>query len=669
MNNPRARLARLLSLACALALAPHAPATAQQQRDRRVADSAPPSRPTTTRPTTQPTTQPPQPSPSSAPATVPTTPAVAAPRQQPASPASPALATRAGARTVEVLRSRISELLASPHLAPAHLAVRVASLDTGAVIFEENAGRLMMPASNMKLYTVAAALDRLGPDFRFVTSVYAPERPDSRGRVRGDLVIYGRGDPTFATRFAGDADYFKAVDELAARVASAGVRRVEGGIVGDESYFDGPPFGWGWEWDDLQWYYGAAVSALTVNDNSVDVFVRPGAREGAPAVVRIGPSFVGFPAVFGGGLADEQAAARSGSPLAVINRATTTARGTRREISLSRPLGQNYLEVGGTVPLGDEGGEPLSVTVPRPALLFASMLRASLERRGVRVEGRTQALDARERELLKTPFDPSRLVELARRESPPLAEIARHTMKPSQNLYTELLLRTLGKHATAQPVQSGTTQTTQPAAGQPSQPAPVQATSPAQSQPTRPAPGQTTAPAASSQSASAQSSQTAQTAQTAQSPRRQTAAQAGLAVVRQFLREAGVSQVERLSLVDGSGLARQNLITAQATVELLTYMSRHRHAQVFLDSQPVAGVDGTLRGRLRGTAAAGNLRAKTGTISNVSALSGYVTTAAGERLVFSVIVNHYTDAEGVPPRTNFIDAIAALLASFEGRSQ
>jgi D-alanyl-D-alanine carboxypeptidase/D-alanyl-D-alanine-endopeptidase (penicillin-binding protein 4) len=98
-------------------------------------------------------------------------------------------------------------------------------------------------------------------------------------------------------------------------------------------------------------------------------------------------------------------------------------------------------------------------------------------------------------------------------------------------------------------------------------------------------------------------------------------------------------------------------------------MSRHRHFQVWLDAQPVAGVDGTLRGRLRGTMAAGNLRAKTGTISNVSALSGYVTTAAGERLVFSIIVNHYTDAPGVPPRTNFLDAVASLLASFAGRSQ
>jgi D-alanyl-D-alanine carboxypeptidase/D-alanyl-D-alanine-endopeptidase (penicillin-binding protein 4) len=182
-------------------------------------------------------------------------------------------------------------------------------------------------------------------------------------------------------------------------------------------------------------------------------------------------------------------------------------------------------------------------------------------------------------------------------------------MKPSQNLYTELILRTLGKLSPAPPPELG---------------------------------------------------------QRANRPR--TSAQTGHAVVRQFLREAGVTNVERLSLVDASGLARQNLITAEATVQLLAHMSRHRHFQIWLDAQPVAGVDGTLRGRLRGTMAAGNLRAKTGTISNVSALSGYVTTAAGERLAFSIIVNHYTDAPGLPPRTNFLDGVAALLASFGGRS-
>jgi D-alanyl-D-alanine carboxypeptidase/D-alanyl-D-alanine-endopeptidase (penicillin-binding protein 4) len=318
---------------------------------------------------------------------------------------------------------------------------------------------------------------------------------------------------------------------------------------------------------------------------------------------------------------------------------------------MRRPLGQSYVEVTGRVPL-DDAGDTVSVTTPRPALMFASMLRAALERQGVQIKGRTLSVDAHAREVSGRPFDAAKLVEIARRESAPFSEIAAKTMKPSQNLYTELILRTLGEQAQASAAsgqtvaasratamgQTATTGTGQAATGQPAAPEQTDA------QP-RPSPAQPTPTPA----------------------RPPASAVAGHAVVRQFLREAGVSHVEHLSFADGSGLARQNLITAGATVELLTYMSRHRHAGVWLDAQPVAGVDGTLRGRLRGTSAAGNLRAKTGTISNVSALSGYVTTAAGERLVFSTIVNHYTDER--TPRTTFLDSIATLLASFSGRSQ
>jgi D-alanyl-D-alanine carboxypeptidase/D-alanyl-D-alanine-endopeptidase (penicillin-binding protein 4) len=582
-----------LLFAAALALQPFAPAGARAQspRERRVAPTQPPDSRAPRLPVVAQTP---------APRATPT------PQPTPAPPAP---------RTLEVLRARIADVLARPELAPARFAIKVASLDTGAVLFEEGAVKLMMPASNMKLYTVSAALDRLGPDFRFVTSVYADERPDAKGRIKGDLIVYGRGDPSLATRFAGNGDYFKGIEELAARVVAAGVKRIDGNLIGDESYFTGPGLGAGWEWDDLQWYYGAPVSALTINDNCVDIFVKPGASEGAAGVVTAGPAFPGFPTIYGGTV-DEQIARRTDSPLAVVNRTVTAPRGTRREITIERPLGQNYVEVGGAIPLGDAGWTD-SITTARPALMFASMLRAALERRGVQIRGRAQSIDARQRELSKLPFDAARLVEIARRESPPFSEIAAQTLKPSQNLYTELILRTLGKQSPPPPpTQTG-------AALGAAQPAPT--------------------------------------------PDRRTSAQLGSAVVRQFLGEAGVRDIEHLSLVDGSGLARQDLISAESSVALLTYMSRHRYAQVFRDALPVAGVDGTLRGRFKGSPAAGNLRAKTGTLANVSSLSGYVTSAAGERLVFSMMVNHYTDER--LPRTSLMDQIAVLLASFEGRSQ
>ncbi|MGB8510396.1 MAG: D-alanyl-D-alanine carboxypeptidase/D-alanyl-D-alanine-endopeptidase, partial [Pyrinomonadaceae bacterium] len=272
---------------------------------------------------------------------------------------TPARNSSAVTRTLEELRARIAEITGRAEFAPAHIGVKVASLDTGRVLYEEGAGKWMQPASNMKLYTVAAALDRFGPDYRFVTSVYAPARPDRMGTVRGDLIVYGRGDPTYATRFNPDApdDYYHGIDELATRIASAGVRRVEGDLVGDESYLDGSPVAPGWEWDDLQWWYGAELSALTVNDNSVDLTVKPGARVGEPCRITVGPA----------------------TPLVtIVDRTTTTPAGTVRELTVHRPLGQNVIEISGGMPV-DDRGYTASVAVSRPAMLFASMLRASLE--------------------------------------------------------------------------------------------------------------------------------------------------------------------------------------------------------------------------------------------------------------------------------------------------
>ena len=120
-----------------------------------------------------------------------------------------------------------------------------------------------------------------------------------------------------------------------------------------------------------------------------------------------------------------------------------------------------------------------------------------------------------------------------------------------------------------------------------------------------------------------------------------------------------------LALNDGSGLSRNDMVTAEATLQLLTYMRRHRYATAFRDALPIAGVDGTLRNRMKGTVAENNLRAKTGTLSSASSLSGFVTTAAGEELVFSIMVNNYPP--GMSPPSVCIDPIAILLASFAGK--
>ncbi|MBA2340538.1 MAG: D-alanyl-D-alanine carboxypeptidase/D-alanyl-D-alanine-endopeptidase, partial [Pyrinomonadaceae bacterium] len=493
------------------------------------------------------------------------------------------LSTAGAARTAEELRARIAEVTRRPELAPAMVAVKVASLDTGRTLYEENTGKFFMPASNMKIYTVAAALDRLSPDYRFKTSAYAQARPDAVGTLRGDLTIYGRGDPSFAARF-NNGDYNKAIDDFASRIAASGVRRVEGDIVGDESYFTGSPLGSGWEWDDLQWWYGAEASALTVNDNALDLSVKPGAVVGAACIITTGPT--------------------APQPhVTILNRTTTTARGAKSALIINRGLGDNIFEISGSLPLDDKGFTG-GIAITRPAMMFIQMLRVSLLRRGITVTGRSRTVDARARAGI--PLDTTTLVEIASLESPPLSVIAAQTLKPSQNLYTELILRTLGRVVGANSQIAG----------------------------------------ASSAGAN------------------RTSVEVGVEVVKTFLREAGVNP-DRVMMSDGSGLSRHDLVTAEASVQLLTFMSKHRYGNVFREALPIAGVDGTLKNRMRGTLAANNLRAKTGTLTGAASLTGYVTSAAGERLVFSIMVNNYLEDD---VRRNYIDPIAVMLAAFAGRS-
>jgi D-alanyl-D-alanine carboxypeptidase/D-alanyl-D-alanine-endopeptidase (penicillin-binding protein 4) len=497
-------------------------------------------------------------------------------------------------KTLTELQTRISAILAKPELASSLVGIKVTSLDSGRVLFEENAIKLLRPASNMKIYTVATALDRLTPEYRFTTSVFANARPDSAGVIRGDLRVYGRGDPSIAARF-NNGDYFKGIDDLATRIVAAGVKRVEGDLVGDETYFTGPKYGSGWEWEDLTWYYGAEITPLSVNDNALDLFVKPGPAIGQPALVTTGPP----------------------DPLlTIVNRVTTSAKGVRREISIHRGLGENTITITGSIPL--EGSFTAGIGISHAALLFVYLLRNSLVQKGVVITGksRTTGEAAVPSVVIAQPTltQPTQAhssassvaqTELVTLQSPPFSVIAAQTMKPSQNLYTELILRTLGK--TSPPPLTPATSIFSP-----------------------------------------------------------TSEYLGLEAVKTFLKTAGI-RPEALVLDDGSGLSRGDMITADATVQLLTFMSKHRYADVFRDALPIAGVDGTLRNRLRGTPAERNLRAKTGSLSSAASLSGYVTTAAGEKLAFAIMVNNYP--RDFDPRIACIDPIAVLLASFNDKPE
>lgn len=474
------------------------------------------------------------------------------------------------------LQFRLRQSLAKPEVGRGSIGVKVTSLASGKVIFENDAEKYFMPASNMKNFTVAAALERLGPDHRFVTSVYVPAPPSSDGVVTGDLRVFGRGDVSMSTRFNGADDPMSSLDTLVEKIIAAGVKEVTGSIVGDDSYFRGFAIPGGWEWDDLQWSYGAEVSSLPLNDSVITLSVRPGPT-GYSCTVKMTPY---------------------NPVMRVMNQCTTTSSGAPRTLKIQKRLDQNLIEITGTLPVGNNGFSGL-VSVSRPAEMFAALLRLRLIEKGVKVTG-GHRYEKRPDGSLPTG------VELVKLESAPMSAIAAQTMKPSQNMYTETLLWTLGeaeRNATIAPGGGATVSTAD-------------------------------------------------------------SADLGIASVKKFLTGIGVAP-DGIIQYDGSGLSRHNLITPSAVTQLYTYMAKQsRYSQAWRDSLTIGGIDGTLRNRFRGTRANNNVRGKTGTIDQVSALSGYVKTAAGEELVFSMVVNGVAQTS---TRVGLIDEMVNHLANFTGR--
>ena len=479
------------------------------------------------------------------------------------------------------LRRSIDREIDESEFAKARWGVFVMSLRDNRVLYARQADKAFTPASNMKVYTTAAALDLLGADYRWRTSVYAQSEPDASGTIRGDLILYGRGAPDLVShpKKETDASLARLADDLYKR----GVRRVRGSIVGDESYFKGDPLGSGWSWNDIQWYFGAEVSALSINDNEVMLTVTPGAKVGERANIKINAS---------------------GDALHITNDTNTAERGTVTSIGITRGLSDNELRVWGDFPVSGRGINA-RLSVHQPALWAARLFRDALRARGITVEGDVRASDSRLPE--KDRFDPARAVELAFISSKTLGEIVRPTNKESINLYAELILRTLGKERGA----------------------------------TAPDPDE-------------------------KRMRLRGDDQAGAAVMRKWLQETIGVQTDSLALHDGSGLSRLDLITPEATGRLLAAMTKSPASQIFHDSLPIAGRDGTLEYRLRKVTVANRLYAKTGTITYVGSLSGYVMTADEEPLVFSIICNDETARQS---STHTIDAIATLLAEYTERQK
>lgn len=477
-------------------------------------------------------------------------------RPHPATPAAggpPASETTRPGAALLALRAELTAATQLPGVRRGVWGVVVQSIDRGERLFELNPRTLLVPASTAKLVSAASAADAVGWDYTFLTELHATG-PIDDGVLRGDLVVVGHGDPTWAG--AAGVDVSALAQALAGRV-----RRIEGLVIADDDQMEEPRPALAWTWDDLGYPSGALFGALNADENQMVVRVRPGDAEGQPTLLSV----------------EEGAADR---PL--VNRTITGAPGSPGRIWPEQRPGEPFLTIAGVVPAGRTAA--IMVAVGNPTRWFAQRLRTALIRAGIQVTGGAFDVDdIRPRpELTATTLVHGHM-------SPPLAAIVQPLLKDSINLYGEALMRL---NAAMEPVPTN---------------------------------------------------------------------DLALDGLRRRLTAWGVPP-DGVQLVDGSGLSRRNVLSAEALVTVLERMHDPSARAPFVSALPIAGIDGSLAGRFKGTTAEGRVRAKTGTMSNIRSLAGYATTADGEHLAFAVLLNNF---EGTGAQaTGAIDTMAVALASF-----
>jgi serine-type D-Ala-D-Ala carboxypeptidase/endopeptidase (penicillin-binding protein 4) len=462
-----------------------------------------------------------------------------------------------------LLQHDLDAILAAPEFERGFWGALVKAVDHDETLYSRNATKLMMPASTMKVVTLAAAAEKLGWDYTYSTRVFTTGRI-VEGVLQGDLIVVGSGDPSLDD-WDGMATQLFA--DWATQLKAAGIHAIRGRIIGDDNLFDDDGYGLGWSWDDMARSFSAGVSALQFNEGSVQLKIAPGRSIGSKAAITVVPDYSG---------------------LTLANHLMTGAAGGAPVVVRRRLPGSSRLELRGSIPLRTRQFSE-TASVENPTLYFVTALRRALVAGGVDVRGPAVDIDD-----LDSPPTRNAANPLITYQSPPLSMLATTMMKLSQNLYAETLLKTIGIDSVDHP--TGT-------------------------------------------------------------------AQAGLAAVRSAL-EAWNIDPAGLIQADGSGLSRYNYITPETMVAVLAHIEHDERLKgVFESTLPVAGHDGTLENRLRNTAADGNARVKTGSMTNVRAMAGYVRSADGDTLAFAVFANNYENSSSVI--MSAFDSIVSRLAAFK----
>jgi D-alanyl-D-alanine carboxypeptidase/D-alanyl-D-alanine-endopeptidase (penicillin-binding protein 4) len=435
------------------------------------------------------------------------------------------------------LSAELDALFDAPPFDGMHTGALVVDVETGETIYRRNASMRFVPASNQKLLTTIAALQRLGPDFRFRTHIAAEGAMNPGGILVGDLVVLGSGDPTLSSRFYPSAE--APLVDLATQLRDQGLRRVRGDLVIEAAAWDSTRVEPTWMWGDLPFGYAAAAGPFVIAEGMAEVEARAGAP-GTPVVIRWSP--VGDPGRF-------------------VSSARSVAPSDSTDLDSRLRDDAPGVEITGTLEAFTT--ETLELNVQQPDVEAGTALVRILGDHGIQVDGAVR--------VRRTPppcgSACDAAVVLATLESPPLIEIVRGVLEPSQNWMAEQLIRYMGA------ADGGL-------AGWP----------------------------------------------------------AGTRAIRRILQsDFGLDSLD-LTIRDGSGLSAYNLVTPRALVELLRQVHRRPWAASFARALAEPGEDdSTLEGRLDGLQ--GRVFAKTGTITHVNSLSGYVDTPSGRRLAFALLTN------------------------------